>query len=963
MVEFNRQEAIKGAIEGGQSIANINAGLSSIGQAPLSEYEQTLINRDRYGMNVAQRFGVGARDFAAGLATILGSPYVYATNENFRDTVNQNVANYAGQVARGETNVVNDFANMVLSPYGVTTEGIANNPIQSAKTGLYNAGADPFNAVLDTITLTPKGSIAKAASKLDNIPTVRPIREALLPTQREREINSILNIGDLEVGKRAARQNFKAAELANRKGIDKAVEGLTTGKWDEKYIDLTQELKAYSDEIGKELIDLGVDPTFIKNTAIGQFVLENLDPSRTKNVYLQNIQKAIENPTKENLANIGTNQKTLNELVQRGTKLYDEGKIAPITQRGLFKAGDKTLVDLTDIGKGLSTERVYGYGTTQEVASNLDRGYRQLVSEIEKAKQAQISFETLAEKFGNRINKADAAKISKNEVVISPREFKDGVKTLFNTGRQSEIGNFTKQLSQGGSPSTLKKYANDLYVVPKRDLEAFTNRVRGLDPNSTVGKISAVVKPLMGAFKSSVLVKPQYIVGNRVGNFALGSIGGADYISAYRPSLQKYLPEYLLTSTTYKGLAPVFEDVPLTTTFKDVTRELKQSANLLTNPKSTFAQRLQGAGGIVKSSQDYLARPLFQAESTLETFDRAAVYFNQAKKMAKELKVDVDTLLDRSLTDQNIQRQLIDRTNSVLGDYVGKNYYISPELHELGALSFPFYKVATTSKDVLINQLRDNPLRLQAFARNPARIGNELEQFDVTVGQQPDDRDIRGGLTVKPTYTKRFPAQKVYFDYHPLSAPFQTLSNILPTGKANEPSGISGALDMLSSNINPLTGLFNAMTGKDAWGNPVVGSNSYVVNGKVITLDNNGNPIPQKEPDVLGGFTGYLSRNFSPVATFLNQALLPTIATRSGQVYYQPTNRSILGQIGDNRIPYLMEGNPNKPILTPIENEFRVGGFRFRDSYFPYDKRVTPRDINMLMRRRGRNYRLQESRR
>ena len=44
MVEFNRQEAIKGAIEGGQSIADINRGLSSIGQDPLSEYEQTLIN-------------------------------------------------------------------------------------------------------------------------------------------------------------------------------------------------------------------------------------------------------------------------------------------------------------------------------------------------------------------------------------------------------------------------------------------------------------------------------------------------------------------------------------------------------------------------------------------------------------------------------------------------------------------------------------------------------------------------------------------------------------------------------------------------------------------------------------------------------------------------------------------------------------------------------------------------------
>ena len=95
MVNFNRNQAIKGALDMGQSVEQINTGLQSIGQNPLTEYEQVLIRNNAFGKSLGERTGEGAMRFAQGLGTILASPFQYATNEDFRGAVNITVGYYA----------------------------------------------------------------------------------------------------------------------------------------------------------------------------------------------------------------------------------------------------------------------------------------------------------------------------------------------------------------------------------------------------------------------------------------------------------------------------------------------------------------------------------------------------------------------------------------------------------------------------------------------------------------------------------------------------------------------------------------------------------------------------------------------------------------------------------------------------------------------------------------------------
>lgn len=462
----------------------------------------------------------------------------------------------------------------------------------------------------------------------------------------------------------------------------------------------------------------------------------------------------------------------------------------------------------------------------------------------------------------------------------------------------------------------------------------------------------------MGAFKGSVLAKVPYVAGNRIGNLSLAAIGGADYLTALKPgNIEKYIPDYLKFSTSFHGLNPGFESSNIVNTYKDTTRNLKRGFAELANKELSPSERIAGAGTMIKAAQDYAVRPLFQSESTLELIDRAAVYFNEAKKYARQTGTTMEDVLNKALTDKDLQKDLISRVNNILGDYIGRNSYINPNAYELMSLAFPFHKVITTSKDILINQLRDNPLKLQAFARIPSRYGNQLEAMDEEIGGQPRDNDIRGGLVINPTYTKREPALKVFNDYNPLIAPFETLQSVIgPEVRPGEGTGLAGAMNLIGGNLNPVAGLFNVMKGLDQYGNPVVGPNTYTVGNKVITLDNNGNRLEQPSPDILGAMTGYIGRNFLPLATFYNQTIGPSIGHLSGKGFYQPTNRAILGSIGDTNIPYLMEGNTKKaPIKTLRDLTGQQLGFKTRDVYYPFTPRLNTYDLENALRKKSRN--------
>lgn len=953
-----REQAISGALEMGANIEQINNGLINAGQKPLSEYETTLINRDRYGQNLLERFASGAKDFGSGLSSLGGAVFQYRDNPIFRNYINKQAGNYLKDVVTGNTNPYEDFANLVLTPYGTDVKKFVSNPTQGIKDIGYNAAADPFNAALDLTTFTPKGTLANIASKLD-IPVVNDIRRVILPTAREKQVNNLINLASTSTATNRIKMAKELENIALDSNINQAVKNLTYGSITPETKDITNRLKQFSEKINKQMVDLGVDAGEAKKVAVGQYVLEQLDPKRTNKIYLQNVQKAIDNPTIDNVKAIGLNSPTeLNALVEKGSKAFDDGLIFPISQRGIKGGYDKTLVDLTDIGKGLSTQRTFGYATPEQVASYLDTSYGQLFKEIETAQLAKNNIEELASKFGRGITPDEVNKIAKSEVIISPTEFKDGVKTLFNTGKQSELGTFAKQFSKGASNSSIKKYANDLYAVDKNDLRALANATAKYDVSTPTGKIIQAAKPIMGAFKGSVLAKVPYVAGNRIGNLSLAAIGGADYLTALKPgNIEKYIPDYLKFSTSFHGLNPGFESSNIVNTYKDTTRNLKRGFAELTNKELSPSERIASAGTMIKAAQDYAVRPLFQSESTLELIDRAAVYFNEAKKYARQTGTTMEDVLNKALTDKDLQKDLISRVNNILGDYIGRNSYVNPNAYELMSLAFPFHKVITTSKDILINQLRDNPLKLQAFARIPSRYGNQLEAMDEEIGGQPRDNDIRGGLVINPTYTKREPALKVFNDYNPLIAPFETLQSVIgPEVRPGEGTGLAGAMNLIGGNLNPVAGLFNVMKGLDQYGNPVVGPNTYTVGNKVITLDNNGNRLEQPSPDILGAMTGYIGRNFLPLATFYNQTIGPSIGHLSGKGFYQPTNRAILGSIGDTNIPYLMEGNTKKaPIKTLRDLTRQQLGFKTRDVYYPYTPRLNTYDLENALRKKSRN--------
>lgn len=964
-----RQQAISGALELGGNIDQINQGLISAGQEPLSDYETALINNNKYGMNVVQRFAQGARDFGAGLSTLGGAIGQYRDQPLFRDYVNRKVGNYLKDVATGNRRPYEDFANLILTPYGTTVERFTSDPVQGVKDVAIGAAVNPFDAALDLTTFVPKGALANVASKID-VPVVRDIRQAVLPTNREKEINKLLNFGTIETAPKRARVSKELEQISLSPNIEQSVRDLTYGTITPQSKDLTQRLKTFAEDINKQMIELGIDPSQAKKVSVGQYVLENLDPTRSKNIYLQNVQKAIDNPTLDNVKALGLNNPSeLTSLVERGSKAFDEGRIFPISQRGIRGGYQQDLVDLTNAGRGLSTERTFGYATPEQVAKNLDRSYGQLYSEIETAKLAQNNLQELATKFGRGISPDEINKIAKSEVVISPTEFKEGVKTLFNTGKQSQLGKLVKGLERGASPNTLSKYANDLYVINKNDLRALANITNKYDPNTLSGKFITAFKPIIGAFKGSVLAKVPYIAGNRIGNWSLGAIGGADYLSAINPNNWKYIPDYLKSATSIHGLNPGFEASSLANTYKDITRNLKRGIEEARDVNLPVSERIAGAGQAIKSVQDYLARPLFQSESSAELIDRAAVYFNQAKKYGRTNNLTTQEVLDRALTDKELQKTLISNVNNVLGDYVGRNYYINPNMYELSSIAFPFHKVITTSKDVLINQLRDNPLRVQAFARIPSRFGNELERIETEVGYQPNDNDIRGGITINPTSVKTQPAEKLYNDYNPLIAPFETLQSIIgPRVRQDDATGVAGALSLVSGNLNPAIGLLNAMQGRDRYGNPVVGPNSYRVGNKIITLDNNGNVLEQPNPDWLGATLNYIGSNFMPGVTLYNQTLGPMLGHLTGKGFYRPTGRSVFGTVGkDFNIPYLMEGDISRQPIVGTEDPLRdltwsQLGFKRRNVYYPYQQRLNNQDLGSALRRRVRQENLLRNR-
>lgn len=961
---FDRNTSIKSAMERGRPIEVVKQGLAKEGMEPLSSYEETLYKEGRFGTNVFQRAGMDALEKGRGISTLGGLAKQYLSDEDTRNTINQAIVQGAVEkgkrltdtnqplLERVEKEITAPTANFFLSPYGITIEDVVTDLPKAARTAGEMTVAHPLN-ILDFLPAGKIGGISKKAGDVvtetakkatKDIPIVKDIRAAILPTAKETEINKILNLSEAPYAKRLQETVDVTNKLEDSGKLQDAITNLMTGTVKEGTEDITQQVKDFTKKFDDELKRLGVDPEANRKEATATYILNKLDPDRKVGTRVDLIKNALTEPTKENLDLLGVTKEQLLSLKDEADNLFNQDLITTITNRGIkTNRTDNLLQEAEKYSLGIS--RKAGDATPQEVAENFVRGYTKLQKEINRIDSSFDTLDELSQKFGKKITPDEASKIAKNELIISPTEFKDMAKQLYFLGDEAKLGEKTTDFLKGKG-TNLQKYANDLYVLDKSDLEAWARKGTGTKPYTPVLDALGIPASMM---KQSVLAKPSYFVQNRLGNWYLNLMGGGDYPKMWeriaKGKLMEDIPEYLTTSSSYFGLNPSMFKEGFTESTRRILKDIQQSS------KEFKDRPFTSTGEILRDIQKIPTQAIFKPESTFETLDRAAAYYGAANRYARRSGQKLDDVLKQAKDNPRLERELIQEVNNTLGDYVGRNYYIDPRVRKALDVAIPFNKIITTSAQILPRNARDNWLQYQLMFRKPAEFGNELYEYQ-NLQEAPD---IRGGLVTSPAPYQGGPTQVTYNEAVPFTAPLEYVSMLAPSKESlMEKIGNRGY-----TNLSYATGIMNAIQGKDRFGNPVVGPNSYKVNGKTYTLDNNGNAT-EVRPDVVGGIAGYLGQNVLPIATLANQFILPTVGELTQQNYADPTNRSIFGQVGNISIPYLMEGKTDKP--TRDDLLWRNLGFKTRESYPEYTPRIDKRIMKQILRQQRKREMLKKTR-
>lgn len=992
---FDRNTSITSAVEKGIPLDRIEAGLAKDNMKPLNAYERRLIETGRWGTNYLERVGMDAKDIFQGISTItalagekLTDPNIYLNWEQANKDLVRGLTGQAplkDKYTREEQNKM--IANFIGSPYGVSTK---NNLRTNLENAAVSFAVNPLN-ILDILPVAgvagKSKTVAKAADKATEavakvtnpIPVVSDIRKSVAPTAREKEISTILNLQEAPTAKKITQLEKQLNELQKEGDFTQAVENLTTGVWKEGTEDFTRKVRDIIDQQTYELRELGLDRDIPRLEAISFSILNEFDPDRTKGLLVTDIKQAINK--NNDLVEIDLELKDKDISLDRKNKLedkkaklkseleeflepfnksyekfdkyymdkvkdYHRGLIGVTSQRGLNSGKKGTGLVKQE---GILTQRDVGNATIEEIGKRFPLAVQQLQKEINKVNNTIDSIDEIVTS-GKKISPEDVDNIGKNEVVVSPKEFTDMVADSYSRGELGKLPDIVDTFSKGARKSSIKKYADDLYVLPKNELEAVKNASRRVSSNLPI--INAL-KPISSMMKTAVLSTPQYFAGNRLGNFILNTMGGGDYLEAGKRLLTKELgkdiPDYLLQTTSYQGLAPS----AFTETFDKTWVDNLQRVRDITKEEGL----LRGIEEFNKISTS----PLFKAESTVEVFDRMAAYYGAAKRYANATGKKLNQVLSEAKKDPKLERRLLQEVNNTLGDYVGRNRFINPETQAILNTVVPFNKVITTSAEILPRLAKDRPLSYQTMFRYPAVFGKNYYESQEGI---PENPEARGGVMISPAPYQGGPVRVRYNEYNPLIAPLEYLSLLAPSKES--------LVDRISrqgfTGLGYITGFANALQGEDIWGNPVLGPNTFKTGDKIITLDNNGNRMDastariEEGGDIPRALLGYGARTFVPLVNIANRAVLPLASTFANQPYYQPTSGSVFGQIGDLQIPYLMEGKKTRGQKGFRDFALDVGGFRTREVYPEFKQQIRKQDIKNILRNQIKQERLRQLR-
>lgn len=929
-----------GALQYGLTSKEINSALKEAGFQQLNKTEATLIDSGKWGTTTGERLKEGFKDIGAGISTAWSG---------FWDNPVRGLKEAGSYIQENSLpQIMGDFYEGVARPLQLDAESIGTNYAEGGLKGVAEgaiAGAvtNPADTLLLTAPVWGRGlrTGAKAiARNADKLPIPQWGKNAIRGgvSNKGREVNQILrdvksvSAPDIE-NLKSTNINIKNAKPENlSQAIKNLQEGTLTGSAEQ--IELTNQLKGMTTKIDEMMQRAGFNPDFSRAETINQYATRYFQ-KQGKDIPVSQVEKLL---TDTELAKkYGTTAEEVKAVLEQGDKLYREGFIKPIKHKTTAQTVREGFVSESEKKVRDPRAKMYGTQSYEDVAEGIKAGaYDDIIKTLEKAENSVTALDEMTGVVGRAVKSLDEiANLAKDEVLVSPKLLREKIGTALAGGEG--VTEPLQSITRGLNKAEALEYADDLKVFKKADLEALQKAYNIGNKQKGFG----VFGDIAGIAKTIALATPRYIAGNATTNFLMNPITGT-HIGHYTRALESIInhtddiPEILKRTASYSGY--LGDTLPIRAGYKDIYNKLLNDLK-----EGDWATKMKALNAMANT-------PMFKGANMMETVQRSAEYFNQAEKYAKQVGKTIDEVLKEASANNGLNktyRAINRRVEEILGDYTGRNYYAPEAISEFANVMMPFYRPFTQAPRQMFNAIIDYPLGTQIGFNAPSKLGNAISEYGKEeYGIEP--YESFGGYPVLAP-TGNMPGRVLYNQYHAFSPVAEMITN---------PSGVFQG--------NPFLGeIYNIASGKTRFGEAPLPPNAYrLADGSIAVMDNNGNVMPYDPEKNMGDRVRFqLSeaiKTLTPVSA-LNSYILPNIALLTGQSYSRPADTVPLGQVGDFKLPGIMEGSTGRNRTTEKELILPQLGFNYADTYPERREEYTPSQVKStrkkILKRQAKNER------
>lgn len=631
------------------------------------------------------------------------------------------------------------FGNTIASTYDTDLSTLAKVARGEYKLGdlakdvSQGAMRNPAYVALDIAPIVAK-PVSKSVGKIVNsVPENAPMFvQQILPSKQVRNFNRGLTESIVSSKAKASdmyRGYISLDEVPNI-NREELVRHLTTNKSNltGKELQVANNIKKNLIDNEKELIKMGVmDADSAKADTVAQYVMQHI--AKDSNLLHKDIVDII------NIRGLDKEAKPLiddalgkriNKLIDEGEALYDDNKIAYLSQKFAVSKDPLGLRYSTDYNTNtveyFDTARIIGRTDAKRLSNVLDKTIKFQLDQVAKSREGLDVLNDIMNnpKVFNSITKEGDFK--------SQSLFR---KSLVEDIQKGEVPDLSKALKKSGISNNIDK----IYYT------ALSNAFK--TPANTGWR------RWLNAFKKAVLANPHWVALNRLGNWSNNAMEGVTHIDYLDTKKYKHLiPDALKQQTAFNSYINAGVDEIGTTAKSSIGQpinRIKESIGSFKESDKSMSDIARLFGDLYSSSSDITANPLFRAEAGLELTDRYANFIRQAKREAKATNKTVETVLKEANKDRALFNKLNTQVNKSLGDYLGRNYALPAGLYDFTSEVIPFYRFLTQTGRTTAHQLANRPLAFLTNVDIPTKVGNQLSN-QIIQEYGLDQEKYKGGI-------------------------------------------------------------------------------------------------------------------------------------------------------------------------------------------------------------------------